>query len=216
MTENTRLGALIEYAKQAASADHSGHGFDHIQRVAATTRKLLAETPEADPSIALAAAILHDTYDDKLVADPAVARAKTQAELAAVGDTPDTQELILAIIDHMSFKSNLDAAQPLPLEGQLVQDADRLDALGAIGIARAFMFGGAHGSVMYDPDIAPRETITPANYREAVPVINHFYEKLLRLPATMNTEAGKRLAMQRAKVMQDFLAEFKAEWHGEA
>ncbi|MFK5280599.1 HD domain-containing protein, partial [Lacticaseibacillus paracasei] len=105
--------------------------------------------------------------------------------------------------------------QSLPVEGQLVQDADRLDAIGAIGIGRAFMYGGAHGGRMYDPDLPPRADLTAAQYRTTEgTVINHFYEKLLKLKDQLNTDAAKKMAMHRQQVMEDFLTEFKAEWHG--
>ncbi|WP_461225650.1 HD domain-containing protein [Lacticaseibacillus suihuaensis] len=208
---------LWAHAQHILAQDASGHAMDHITRVVATTRNLLAQTPAADPAIAVAAALLHDTYDDKLVASVPAAKAATASVLTAAGATAAQATAILAIIDHMSFKASLAGRQPLSLEGQLVQDADRLDAIGAIGIARTMMYGGAHGSRLYDPAIRPREKLDAAGYRSTEStILNHFDEKLLKLAALMNTPAAKRLAAHRQAVMQDFLAEFHAEWDGQS
>ncbi|WP_125702656.1 HD domain-containing protein [Lacticaseibacillus daqingensis] len=208
---------LMHHAQTVLAADHSGHSLDHIQRVVATTRTLLAQTPDADATIALAAAILHDTYDDKLVEDVAAAKAATQAKMGEAGLTAAQQTAVLAIIDHMSFKQSLSGHQVLSLEGRLVQDADRLDAIGAIGIARTLLYGGAHASKLYDPALPPRTALDAQSYRQGEStVINHFYEKLLKLAAQMNTPAAKQLAAHRQQVMQDFLAEFTAEWQGKS
>ncbi len=133
----TQEEQLMAYAEKVLGQDASGHNMDHIRRVVATTKTLLARTPVADATIAVAAATLHDTYDDKLVTDVAAAKAQTVAAMTHAGLTAAQQSAVIAIIDHMSFKASLAGKQPLSLEGQLVQDADRLDAIGAIGIARA-------------------------------------------------------------------------------
>ncbi|MFD1393117.1 HD domain-containing protein [Lacticaseibacillus jixianensis] len=212
----TQEEQLLNYAAGVLGHDASGHSLDHIRRVVATTKTLLAQTPAADPIVAVAAAALHDTYDDKLVPDVAAAKARTVAAMTAAGLTARQRQAILAIIDHMSFKASLAGKQALSLEGQLVQDADRLDAIGAIGIARAMMYGGAHGSKLYDPALTPREHLDAAAYRGAdSTIINHFHEKLLKLAAQMNTPAAKRMATNRHQVMTDYLAEFAAEWRGE-
>jgi len=122
-------------------------------------------------------------------------------------------------MDNMSYHKTLDGtAKPLPLEGQIVQDADRLDAIGAIGISRAIYFGGHFGEKIYDPAVTPRTEMTHAEYRnlDNETIINHFYEKLLTLKDLMNTTAAKQLAEHRQQVMLDFLAEYKAEWNAEA
>ncbi len=137
--------------------------------------------------------------------------------VAAAGASAGQQQAVLAIIDHMGFKANLAGHQVLSLEGQLVQDADRIDALGAIGIARAFMYGGAHGSKMYDPALPPRQQLDAASYRHGeTTVLNHFEEKLFKLAAQMNTPAGKKVAAQRTAVMRRFVTEFLAEFDGKA
>lgn len=210
-----KISALTTYADAVAKHDASGHAADHIKRVVATARQLLTQTPQADPEITLAAATLHDTYDDKLVADVSAAKAQTALQLVKAGASVKQQQAIFDIIDHMSYKANLAHHFTLSLEGQLVQDADRLDAIGAIGIARTFMYGGAHGSVMYDPALPPRTALTAQAYRQTPsPVLNHFEEKLFKLAAQMNTPAAKTLALARTQVMHDFVAEFLAEYNG--
>ncbi|KRM71321.1 HD domain-containing protein [Lacticaseibacillus brantae] len=212
---NQRLKAIQEYARQVLATDHSGHGFDHIKRVAALASRLAELTPAANRFIVEAAAWLHDTYDDKLFEDPVAAKANTIAAMTKMGVTIQEQDQIVAIIDRMSYRHNLDYHESLSLEGQLVQDADRLDAIGAIGIGRTFFYGGAHDGVMYDPTIAPRTELSGDAYRNAEStVINHFYEKLLLLAEQMNTPAAKQLAQHRQQVMLTFLDEFKAEWQG--
>lgn len=210
-----KISDLVTYADAVAQHDSSGHAADHITRVVATVRQLLAQTPQADADIVLAAAVLHDTYDDKLVADVSAAKAQTIAQLVQAGASTVQQQAVIEIIDHMSYKANLAHHFKLSLEGQLVQDADRLDAIGAIGIARTFMYGGAHGSVMYDPKILPRQELTATAYRQTPsPVLNHFQEKLFKLADQMNTPAAKRMAVARTQVMHDFVDEFLAEYAG--
>ena len=211
-----RIAAIRDFVQTVLASDHSGHGFDHIQRVAALAQRLAADTPTANNFIVQAAAWLHDTYDDKLFADPVAAKANMLAALQQIGVTKAEQVALVTIIDHMSFKANLVQHFDLSLEGQLVQDADRLDAIGAIGIGRTFFYGGAHDGVMYDPDILPRNELSADQYRHSEStVINHFYEKLLLLADQMNTPAACKIAQHRQQVMIDFLDEFKAEWRGE-
>ncbi|USS90552.1 HD domain-containing protein [Fructilactobacillus carniphilus] len=209
MTE--RLTAVADFAQQMMTGDRSGHGFDHIERVVNLTRQLLAENP-VNGEIALTAAYLHDCFDDKLTDDPAARRAEVVNELMQVGYQPEEVDHILAIIDHMSFAANLEQHQKLSPEGQLVQDADRLDAIGAIGIARAFSYGAVHGYAMYDPKVQPRENLTKGNYRQPETTINHFYEKLFKLPDQMNTATARRIGNERKRYMQSFVTEFKREW----
>ncbi|USS88262.1 HD domain-containing protein [Fructilactobacillus hinvesii] len=209
MTE--RLTKVAEFAQQMMTGDHSGHGFDHIERVVNLTRQLLAENP-ANGELALTAAYLHDCFDDKLTADPATRRNEVITYLTEVGYQTAEVDQVLDIIDHMSFAANLEQHQKLSPEGQLVQDADRLDAIGAIGIARAFSYGAVHGYAMYDPKVQPRERLTKENYRQPETTINHFYEKLFKLPEQMNTATARRIGNGRKRYMQEFVMEFKQEW----
>ncbi|MCW3778331.1 HD domain-containing protein [Levilactobacillus namurensis] len=218
MTTDTTLTAVHDFARSKMRDDETGHGFDHIQRVVRLADELLKAYPQADRLLTLSAAYLHDVIDEKLVTDTAAASAEVRDFLTAQGFSADQQATIFLIMDNMSFHKTLDGtAKPLPLEGQLVQDADRLDAIGAIGIARAIYFGGHFGEKIYDPAVAPRTQMSHAEYRNLgnETVINHFYEKLLTLKDLMNTDAAKTLAAHRQAVMKDFLAEFKAEWRAE-
>ncbi|USS84523.1 HD domain-containing protein [Fructilactobacillus myrtifloralis] len=207
-----KLTAVADFAQTTMAGDQSGHGYDHVERVVNLTRQLLAENP-ANGEIALTAAYLHDCFDEKLTSDPDAARARVTEQLTDIGYQPAAITAILAIIDHMSFAANLEHHQQLSPEGQLVQDADRLDALGAIGIARTFAYGAVHGYAMYDPQVRPRTNLTKANYRQPETTINHFYEKLFKLPEQMNTVTARRLGNERKQYMQEFVAEFKAEWN---
>jgi len=218
MTTDEILQSVHDFARGKMRDDETGHGFDHIQRVVGLANNLLTAYPEADRLLTVTAAYLHDVIDEKLVTDTQAASAEVRTFLSAQGFTAAQQDTIFLIMDNMSFHKTLDGtAKPLPLEGQIVQDADRLDAIGAIGIARAIYFGGHFGEKIYDPAVAPRTTLTHAEYRNLnnETIINHFYEKLLTLKDLMNTDAAKALAEQRQTVMLDFLAEFKAEWRAE-
>ncbi|QMU08500.1 HD domain-containing protein [Levilactobacillus suantsaii] len=218
MTTDTTLAAVHDFARSKMRDDETGHGFDHIQRVVGLTERLLQAYPQVDRLLTLTAAYLHDVIDEKLVADTRVASQEVRTFLAAQGFSGAQQETIFLIMTNMSFHKTLDGtAKPLPLAGQIVQDADRLDAIGAIGIARAVYFGGHFGEKIYDPTVTPRTQMTHAQYRDLghETVINHFYEKLLTLKDLMNTTAAKKLAAHRQWVMEDFLTEFKAEWQAQ-
>ena len=191
---DTRL--LYDRARQYHQDETTGHDFAHVARVAAHAAKILAETPQADADIVTAAALLHDVADHKLVTAeqrPGVLAAM-RAWLDEAGATPAQAEKILHICANLSFSTSA-ANAPLPLEGLIVQDADRLDAIGAVGIARAFAYGGAHGRPLYQKGSADD-------------TISHFYQKLLLLKDRMNTPAGRRLAEQRHRFTETFLRQF--------
>nr|WP_155432141.1 HD domain-containing protein [Secundilactobacillus folii] len=199
------------------AGDATGHGVDHINRVVTNAKMLLAEEPSANYLITLAAAYLHDVIDDKLVSNVSSAQRDVEAFLGSVEFVPNQVQVVMFIINNMSFSKTLtDDQHPLPLEGQIVQDADRLDAIGAIGITRAIYYGGHHSEKIYDPKIKPRQNMTKAEYRnlDNETIINHFYEKLLKLPEQMNTPVAKRIARGRLETMTTFLEDFKAEWNG--
>lgn len=216
MLSTQQWAQLRQFTQQVLDSDHTGHGMDHIDRVVAIAEQLAQQTPAAKRDIVVVAALLHDTYDQKLVNDVAAAKANTAQAMQTAAIAQDDQQAIFAIIDQMSYRYQLDHPTPLSLEGQLVQDADRLDAIGAIGIARTFYYGGAHDTPMYQPDVAPRSELDGQTYRQQESsVINHFYEKLLLLQDLLNTDAAKKIAQHRQQVMLDFLDEFKAEWRRE-
>lgn len=209
-----QIEAIEQFVRTALAQEHSGHGFDHIQRVVNNARLIQRQVGDGDLTTITLAALLHDVIDEKIVSDVAQARQTVAAVLTQNGIDKTQSTVIFDIIDHMSFSKNINQHQTLSLEGQIVQDADRLDAIGAIGIGRTFMYGGAHDGVAYDPAIEPRTELTKANYREPSTVINHFYEKLFKLAATMNTQVAREIATARTQVMQDFVAEYIAEWQG--
>ncbi|MBU7446719.1 MULTISPECIES: HD domain-containing protein [Lactiplantibacillus] len=212
MITETQLTAIRTYARQKLAQDHSGHGSDHLERVNRLARRL-AQAEQANLNLTLAAAWLHDVIDDKLMADSEQAHHDLADQLSELGVSTADQTAIFDIIDHMSFSKSLNGAQKLSLEGQIVQDADRLDAIGAIGIARALYYSGHVGEKIYDPAIAPREHLTKEQYRQQPgTAINHFYEKLFKLADMMNTPAAKALAKRRTDVMRAFVDQFKAEW----
>ncbi|MGR3741226.1 HD domain-containing protein [Companilactobacillus sp. DQM5] len=203
---------IINYRNEILKNDETGHSIDHIDRVVELSKKILETEPTADIEITLIAANIHDTIDEKIVNDVNKSKEELVLFLKKQGINEDNIEKILFIINNMSYSKNLDNKIQLPIEGQIVQDADRLDAMGAIGIARAFYYGGSKGNKIYDSKIKPREELTHETYRNEGTVINHFYEKLLLLKDQMNTTEGKRIAQSRHNYMEKFLKEFKDEY----
>lgn len=204
----------IEYAKRVFRDDYSGHDFDHTMRVYRTAKRL-AEAERADLLTVQLAALLHDVDDAKLSPETCQNKDKARSFLRENGVSEAMEEQICAMIGEISF-GGTGGVTPSTIEGMCVQDADRLDAMGAIGIGRAFAYGGSHGRAMYDPDISPRETMSEESYRkEKSPTINHFYEKLFKIGALMNTAEAKKIAKDREKYMRDFVQEFLDEWNGE-
>ena len=160
------------------------------------------------------AALLHDVDDRKL--SPTTAEKKENAVAFMRGqNVPEAEILqVCQIIDEVSFKGT-DSVRPSTPEGKCVQDADRLDALGAIGIARTFAYGGSHNRAIYDPELPPRTAMNQAQYYSSKSTsLNHFYEKLFLLEGMMNTETGKAIARKRTQYMQQFVDEFLNEWDG--
>ncbi|KIL39476.1 phosphohydrolase [Gordoniibacillus kamchatkensis] len=193
--------------------ESSGHDWWHIHRVVRTVRTIAREEG-ADGFVCELTALLHDMADDKLNADPAAAQRELEAWLAASGVGPETAAHVLEIIATMSFKGG--SRPPMrTLEGKVVQDADRLDAIGAVGISRVFAYSGAKNRPIHDPSVMPRERMTEAEYRSGNDTaINHFYEKLLKLKDLMNTDYGRRMAEERHRFMEAYLDRFYAEWEG--
>ncbi|MFC0216523.1 HD domain-containing protein [Paenibacillus chartarius] len=202
------------WAKEKLSRDSSGHDWWHIERVVRTARTI-ASVEQADLFVCELAALLHDMADEKLNEDPAAAQRELEAWLYGSGASEAEVRHVLEIIATMSFKGG--ARPPMrTLEGKVVQDADRLDAIGAVGISRVFAFSGAKGRPIHDPSVQVRLTMTEAEYRSGNDTaINHFYEKLLMLKDLMNTEYGRRLAQGRHEFMETYLQQFYEEWKGE-
>lgn len=213
--QTQQLQQIKQFVQTKEGKDKSGHGMDHLERVTRMVAQI-CQTEQADLFIALAAAWLHDVIDDKLTDNPKQQQAQVVACLQATGLSVQQIDAIMVIIKNMSFAKSLDGgAKALSIEGQIVQDADRLDAIGALGIARAFYYSGHTGEDIYDPQKKPRLHMTKEQYRhEPGTAINHFYEKLLLLAPQLNTASAQKIGAQRQQVMQSFLTEFKDEWHG--
>ncbi|WP_337032308.1 HD domain-containing protein [Paenibacillus illinoisensis] len=207
------LGAARAFVQRDAGKHTDGHDWPHIERVTALAVEL-AHRMGADPFVCELAALLHDVPDEKLNESLEAGMNKLNDWLDQQQLEPGTREAVVNIISTISYAGGQRPAVS-SLEAQVVQDADRLDAMGAIGIARTFAFAGARGREMYDPSLPPREQMTLEEYRNGrSTTINHFYEKLFKLKDLMNTSYGKELAEQRHAFMVEFVEQFKREWEG--
>lgn len=204
----------IEFVKEKLEGTESGHDWFHIERVWKLSLKI-QEKEGGDKLIIELAALLHDVADPKFHNGDETVAAKIVNEFLSSQDLdPEIIKKVIFIIDNMSFKNRNDAPKDLPLEIKIVQDADRLDAIGAIGIARTFNFGGYKNNLMYHPDIEPKLNQTKEEYKRSNgTTINHFYEKLLLLKDLLNTDTAKVIAEHRHQFMLQFLDEFYKEWN---
>ena len=203
----------LEFIGSLTPDDPTGHDRFHAFRVARTAC-LIAEKEGADPNTVLLAALLHDADDEKLFPAGGSEKPNARRFMTAEGIGREKQDLICGLIDQVSYKGT-DSVVPDTLEGRCVQDADRLDAIGAIGIARAFAYGGAAGRKMYDPDEPPAGNLDSEGYRNRKShTVNHFYEKLLLLKDMMTTSAGREMAEERHRFTEEFLKRFLEEWNG--
>ncbi len=192
--------------------DTSGHDWWHVERVTRTAKKL-AEKEHANLFLVEMAALLHDIDDWKL---GTTAENRTEAFLNQLSITNEEKHAIMSIIEEVSFKGAEVATPTSSIESMCVQDADRLDAIGAIGIARAFTYGGSKNRSLYEPNVAPALHRTFGEYKtKHSHTINHFYEKLLLLKDRINTPAAKVIAEERHAYMEQFLAQFYKEWDAE-
>jgi len=205
----TVIDRALRYVEEIFQSDHSGHDSFHTFRVYKMATNLAFEE-HADLQIVQLAALLHDVDDVKLSPETAANKDRARGFLAENQVAQPVIEAICQIIEEISYKGT-DSVVPKTLEGKCVQDADRLDAIGAIGIARAFAYGGNHNRVMHDPSIAPKPDMDEAEYRNHVSTtVNHFYEKLFKLTDLINTDAAKRIARERERYMKNYIAEFGA------
>ncbi|MBO5837174.1 MAG: HD domain-containing protein [Oscillospiraceae bacterium] len=189
--------------------DASGHDYYHTMRVYQNAMTI-AQQENCDREVVALGALLHDADDRKLFSTENYENARKL--LAFYGASGELTEKVVSLIATVSFGGG---KTPDTIEGKIVQDADRLDALGAIGIARTFAYGGSHSTPMYDPEIPPRENMTPEQYRNHKGTsFNHFYEKLLKLKDTMHTKKAKELAAHRHAFLETFAQEFLQEWEG--
>ena len=205
----------IDYVKLTLANAEVGHDWFHIERVFKTALTINAKE-KGDELIVSFAALLHDIADPKFNnGDEEIGPNKAERFLRSIHIDPIIIDHVKLIIQNMSFKNSFDAGGFSSKEMQIVQDADRLDAIGAIGIARAFTYGGFKNRVLYDPAIPPVENHSKESYKNTTaPTINHFYEKLLLLKDTMNTNAGKAIALERHQFMLNYLEQFYGEWEG--
>ena len=203
------LEEALDFAGEILRNDFSGHGYDHIERVYRNALTILREE-KADSFLVLLSCALHDVDDIKLFPDDHdFKNARSFLTEHQVGE--ETIKKVLTIIEEVSFKGK-DTKTPASIEGKIVQDADRLDAIGAIGIARAFAFGGSHHRPLYDEKLKIKKEMSEKEYRaHKGSTIAHFYEKLLLLKDMMSTEAGKRMAKERHEFLLLFLDEFAKE-----
>lgn len=206
------------YVKESLQGAEGGHDWFHIERVY-NNAKLIAKVEGVDLFVVELGALLHDIADSKFYdGDESIGPKKTASFLESINVPTDIIEHIVNIVIHVSFKSGLESDATVKFnspELQVIQDADRLDAIGAIGIARAFNYGGFKNRSLFDPEIAPKLNQDKETYKKSkAPTINHFYEKLLLLKDKMNTQTGKRIAEKRHAFMEQFLKEFYDEWQG--
>ncbi|MFV8371700.1 HD domain-containing protein [Flavobacterium sp. LB2P74] len=216
MTNPDVINKTILFVKEKLENAEGGHDWFHIERVFKNA-VLISKNEVCDATVVKLGALLHDIADSKFhdgdeTVGPRIARAFLESE--------NVDEEIIAhvvnIIENISYKGGNFEKKFSSIELDVVQDADRLDAIGAIGIARTFNYGGFKNRTLYDPKIAPNSSMTKEEYKKNdSPTLNHFYEKLLLLKDKMNTETGKQIAQERHRYMEGFLAQFYAEWEGE-
>lgn len=204
----------VEFVKEKLEGAEAGHDWFHIERVWKLAKKI-AETENCNQEVVELSALLHDIADPKFHnGDETIAPKISRAFLERQNVSDETIEKVLYVIENISFKNRSNAPIDPSLELQIVQDADRIDAIGAIGIARTFNFGGFKNNPMYDPEIQPKLGMSKEEYKKSNgTTINHFYEKLLLLKDLMNTEKGRKMAEERHNYMLNFLDEFYKEWN---
>ena len=211
----TIIDNTILFVKQQLENAEGGHDWFHIERVYKNAL-LIAEEEECDLTVVKLAALLHDIADSKFHGgDESVGPKTARTFLESQNVSEAIISHVIAIIENISFKGGNFEKQFTSKELEIVQDADRLDAIGAVGIARTFNYGGFKNREIYNPEISPNLTMSKEEYKNSTaPTINHFYEKLLLLKDKMNTETGKKIAQLRHDFMETFLEQFYNEWNG--
>ena len=212
----TLIDNTILFVKQQLENAEGGHDWFHIERVYKNAL-LIAEGVDCDLIVVKLGALLHDIADSKFHGgDETVAPKTARTFLESQNVSEDIILHVIAIIENISFKGGNFEKKFNSKELEIVQDADRLDAIGAIGIARTFNYGGFKNRPLYNPNIQPNMNMNKEEYKNSeTPTLNHFYEKLLLLKDKMNTETGKKVAKKRHDFMVSFLSQFYAEWDGE-
>ncbi|SDL15424.1 HD domain-containing protein [Lacicoccus qingdaonensis] len=213
MNEEKIIQSVKDYVEDFHAGDSTGHDFHHVMRVYRNALHI-QKNAGGDYFIISVASLLHDTIDDKLnKSEHAVEDARNYLREFSIEEA--VVERILYAMQAVSFKGGKNEFTVRSIEDEVVQDADRLDALGAVGIARTFIFGGAKNHEMHDPEIDARTDMTADEYRKGKnTMINHFYEKLLKLKELMHTDTAKALAEERHRFMEEYLEQFYGEWQG--
>lgn len=214
--ENTER--TVSFVKLRMLDAEGGHDWWHVYRVWRNAKFIAAKEGGVDLQVVELGALLHDVADAKFHGGNEEEGPRVAREFLTTLDLVEAKvEDITNIVKHVSFRHSLDGGAWSSPELAIVQDADRLDAIGAVGIARAFSFGGYKGRPLYDPDVAPNLNMSKAEYgNKSGPTVNHFYEKLLLIKERMNTATGKALAAERHAFMEVYLSEFLREWQGPA
>ncbi|NJB71645.1 uncharacterized protein GGR42_002107 [Saonia flava] len=216
MTDKNNIEQTMAFVKETLKGAEGGHDWFHTHRVFLNAQRI-AQSEKVNSLVVALGALLHDIADAKFHdGDETVGPKLAEEFLSTIQVDAKVVQHVVNIINHISFKNSLsDGEKFSSKELEVVQDADRLDAIGAIGIARTFNYGGFKNRVMYDPEIAPNLSMSKEEYKKSnAPTINHFYEKLLLLKNKMNTQTGKKLAEERHQFMLDYLEQFYKEWNG--
>jgi uncharacterized protein len=216
MSNENIVNKTILFVKKKLDNAEGGHDWFHIERVYKNALSI-ADNEDCDDTVVKLGALLHDIADSKFhdgdeTVGPQIARDFLESNKVDEA----TIQHVINIIENISFKGGNTEKSFSSIELDIVQDADRLDAIGAIGIARTFNYGGFKNRPLYNPNIAPKLHMSKEEYKNSqAPTLNHFYEKLLLLKDKMNTETGKQIAQERHRYMEGFLSQFYAEWDGE-
>jgi len=217
MNKNQIINQTIQFVKDTLQGAEGGHDWFHIERVWKNA-KLIAKNENADLFIVELGALLHDIADAKFYeGDESIGPKKADEFLKSLEVDEVIIQHIVDIINHISYKNSLESNSEKfhSKELDIIQDADRLDAIGAIGIARAFNYGGFKNRELYNPEIKTNLRLNKEAYKKSnAPTINHFYEKLLLLKDKMNTQTGKQIATDRHQFMEQYLKQFYNEWEG--
>ncbi len=210
------INKTILFVKTKLENAEGGHDWFHIERVYKNAL-LIADGEVCDANVVKLGALLHDIADSKFHDGNEMLGPRVAREFLTSNDVDEaTIQHVINIIENVSFKGGNTEKLFSSIELDIVQDADRLDAIGAIGIARAFNYGGFKNRPLYNPNIAPKLHMSKEEYKNSqAPTLNHFYEKLLLLKDKMNTETGQQIAKERHSYMEGFLSQFYAEWDGE-
>ncbi|MEH7083000.1 HD domain-containing protein [Neobacillus drentensis] len=213
--KNQVIEQTENYVRNELGEDATGHDWFHVDRVRRNALHICMEETAGDPFIIEMASLLHDISDEKLNESSEKGEEKLESFLQTLPLTDNDKRHIKQIIATISFKGGQTTTLST-IEAKIVQDADRLDAIGAIGIARAFAYGGKKGQSIYDPSISVRNEMTLEEYRKGKSTsIHHFYEKLLKLKDLINTDTARKMAESRQQMMVTFLEQFYREWDGQ-